>query len=309
MKQAVIDIGSNSMRLTVYHVKQENFQILFREKQMAGLAGYVEKGALSEDGIRCACDGLLEFRKTLRSLHIENVVVFATASLRNISNSDEAAEEIKERTGFHVEIISGEEEAAFGYMGAMKELNLSGGAFVDIGGASTEIVTFQNQNMLSSVSLPIGSLNLYRKCVKKILPSANGVRRIQEEITSQLEEEKKIQFSQQEVVACVGGTARAVLKFAKKKYHLPQQCNEVTAQQFHEIVEMLCKADKAATDFILKLEPDRIHTIIPGMLILEEIVRRFAADKILISRYGVREGYLCQKVLQKKDIPTHKTEN
>ena len=43
--------------------------------------------------------------------------------------------------------------------------------------------------------------------------------------------------------------------------------------------------------------------------ILEEIVRRFAADKILISRYGVREGYLCQKVLQKKDIPTHKTEN
>ena len=70
MKCAVIDIGSNSMRLTVYDAEKTSFKILFREKVMAGLAGYVEKGRLTAEGIACACSGLLEFRETLEVLGI-----------------------------------------------------------------------------------------------------------------------------------------------------------------------------------------------------------------------------------------------
>ena len=87
MKQAIIDIGSNSIRLTVYETEGQSFRILFREKIMAGLAGYVEDGKLSAEGIECACAGLLTFRKILQTLQIENVRIFATASLRNISNT------------------------------------------------------------------------------------------------------------------------------------------------------------------------------------------------------------------------------
>ena len=85
MKQAVIDIGSNSIRLTLYETEGQSFKILFREKIMAGLAGYVEDGKLSAEGIECACAGLLTFRKILQTLQIENVRIFATASLRNVS--------------------------------------------------------------------------------------------------------------------------------------------------------------------------------------------------------------------------------
>ena len=90
MKQAIIDIGSNSIRLTLYETEGENFHILFREKIMAGLAGYVEDGKLSADGIECACAGLLTFRSILQTLEIEHISVFATASLRNISNTEQA---------------------------------------------------------------------------------------------------------------------------------------------------------------------------------------------------------------------------
>ena len=142
MKQAVIDIGSNSIRLTLYETENRDFKILFREKIMAGLAGYVEDGKLSAEGIECACTGLLTFRGVLQTLDIEHVSVFATASLRNISNTEQALSLIRTATGYSVQVVSGEEEALLGYAGAMRELHLTGGVFLDIGGASTEIVTF-----------------------------------------------------------------------------------------------------------------------------------------------------------------------
>lgn len=99
MKQAIIDIGSNSIRLTLYETENQSFRILFREKIMAGLAGYVENGKLSAEGIECACAGLLTFRSILQTLEIGRVSVFATASLRNISNTEQALSVIRAATG------------------------------------------------------------------------------------------------------------------------------------------------------------------------------------------------------------------
>ena len=99
MKQAVIDIGSNSIRLTLYETEGQSFRILFREKFMAGLAGYVEEGKLSNEGIECACEGLLNFRSILQTLEIDHISVFATASLRNIFNTKQALSVIRANTG------------------------------------------------------------------------------------------------------------------------------------------------------------------------------------------------------------------
>ena len=153
MKQAVIDIGSNSMRLTVYETTETGgFTILFKDKVMAGLAGYVEDGALSLDGIARAVLGLMSFRNTLEALNITQVSVFATASLRNITNTTQAVSTIQRATGFSIEVISGEEEARYGYAGAMEELDLSDGLFVDIGGASTEVVRFADRQLITANS-------------------------------------------------------------------------------------------------------------------------------------------------------------
>ena len=183
MKQAVIDIGSNSMRLTVYETTPPQiFRVLFKEKIMAGLAGYVDHNALSPDGIERAILGLLSFRATLSALDIKAVAVFATASLRNVKNTDQAVAAIQRATGYPIEVISGEEEAAFGYAGAMQELDLTDGLFVDIGGASTEVVRFAGGVMESANSCPVGSLKLYRDFVRKILPNKEAIHHIIVEI-------------------------------------------------------------------------------------------------------------------------------
>ena len=116
---SVIDIGSNTIRLTVYQVEEGQIQTVFHEKSTAGLAGYVtEKGKLSRAGIERAITALERFQSILQKLSIEQVAVFATASLRNIVNTDEALECIERRTGFRVEVISGEKEALLDYVGA-----------------------------------------------------------------------------------------------------------------------------------------------------------------------------------------------
>ena len=297
MKQAIIDIGSNSIRLTLYETEHQNFKILFREKIVAGLVGYVEDGKLSAEGIECACAGLLTFRSILQTLEIERVSVFATASLRNISNTEQAVSVLRAATGYSVEVISGEEEALFGYVGAMQELHLSGGAFLDIGGASTEIVTFENSSPVDFASYSVGSLSLYRRCVKKILPGEGSLKRLRQEIAQTIDIDGST-FTPRPLLVGVGGTARAALKLARHNYQISNDCRSITAEQLDGLCAFLCSGKKEASDLILRLAAERIHTLVPGVLILQHVFRLFQAEQLVVSKYGVREGYLCRRILQ-----------
>lgn len=307
MKQAIIDIGSNSIRLTLYEIENSSFKILFREKIMAGLAGYVENGALSAEGMECACAGLLTFRSILQTLHIEHISVFATASLRNISNTQQALGIIRAATGYSVEVLSGESEALLGYAGAMQELHLRSGAFLDIGGASTEIVTFDEGKPVDLASFPIGSLSLYRRCVKRILPGQGSLKRLQQEIDKTIQPGHAA-LAERPLLVGVGGTARAAFKLAQHYHKISSDCHTITAEQLNGLCSFLCSGKKEASDLILRLEAERIHTLVPGVLILQHIFQLFGAQQLIISKYGVREGYLCKKILQ-NNIVTPKTEN
>lgn len=307
MKQAIIDIGSNSIRLTLYEIENSSFKILFREKIMAGLAGYVENGVLSAEGVECACAGLLTFRSILQTLHIEHISVFATASLRNISNTQQALGIIRAATGYSVEVLSGESEALLGYAGAMQELHLRSGAFLDIGGASTEIVTFDEGKPVDFASFPIGSLSLYRRCVKRILPGQGSLKRLQQEIDKTIQPGHAA-LAERPLLVGVGGTARAAFKLAQHYYKISSDCHTITAGQLNGLCSFLCSGKKEASDLILRLEAERIHTLVPGVLILQHIFQLFGAQQLIISKYGVREGYLCKKILQ-NNIVIPKTEN
>ena len=296
MKYALIDMGSNSIRLTVYDIDRKNFKILFREKIMAGLAGYVEDGALTQDGIDCACQSLLEFQDTLNLLHIEHLAVFATASLRNVSNTAQAVEQIRLVTGIQVEVLSGEIEAEYGFYGASEGVNISTGLLVDIGGASTELVLYADGKAERAESVPIGSLRLYRDCVKKILPGKDSRRRIEESIAKTFEDGTLKGIPKQEHMVCVGGTARAALRLCRIVYGLPEDCRSMTRKQLTGLAQVLCRREKDATDLILRYEPERIHTLVPGVMILHYLANRYGVQDITVSHYGVREGYLRRKI-------------
>lgn len=311
MKQAVIDVGSNSMRLTVYDVTDGDFRILFKEKIMAGLAGYVENRQITQKGIDRAAEGILHFQEILKVLSIPDCTVLATASLRNVRNTKEAREQIDRRTGLTLQVLTGEEEATYGYLGAMYDLRLTDGIFADIGGGSTEIVKFAENQIEQAKSYPIGSLMLYREYVKKILPGKEAQQKIKDRIMKELLTGARKPMVKGEQIAGVGGTIRAVLKLAVRQFELPPETKSFSAEQLEHLCTVLCKKDKTASDLIIQIAPERIHTLIPGILILQKIVRMSGAKEIVVSRYSIREGYLCRKISEQKQMAVNicRTEN
>ena len=150
---AVIDIGSNTIRLVLYKIENNQIKSLLNKKSPAGLAGYINKDrCLKKSGIRKAVAVLSEFKEILDHMTIQEVFPFATASLRNINNAPEVLEAIRENCGFEVRILSGEEEAIFDYYGALQAMEMDKGLLTDIGGGSTEIVRLENGKIVCKKS-------------------------------------------------------------------------------------------------------------------------------------------------------------
>lgn len=297
MKYAITDLGSNTIRLSVFNtLKNGTFETLFTKKVMAGLAGYVVDDLMSPDGVNQACAVLLDFQFLLHQLGIDTMYPFATASLRNIKNSEETIEIIRRRTGLSIDVIDGQEEGRLGYYGALYGTSFQQGIFFDIGGGSTEIVEIKKGKIKNSQSLGIGSLNLYTKAVSKFWPNKKELKSIEKIIQSTF---KKIDFPKEttEQVCCIGGTVRAVLKIINCYYKKKKDNTHFTAEEFFTVEKMLIHKENMMKNYVLKLCPDRVHTIIPGILIMNELIERTNCSIIQVSKYGVREGYLCKNFL------------
>ena len=282
-----------------YEIGSGRFKTLFKEKTMAGLAGYVKNGIMTKDGIDKACSCLLEFKHILESLDITEYSVFATASLRNISNTEESVSEIKKGTGFDIEVISGYDEAVFSCKGAMNDTEMENGVFIDTGGGSTEIVSLDKNEITDAISIPLGSLKLYSDFVTKILPKKSEASAMRNYIKKSIKDNGIKSVTSDDAIYCVGGTARAILKISNSVFGDKKKNRIITSSQMEKLIDLLCSENKTATSIILKHCPDRIHTIIPGTLILNGVMQKMGCKKIVVSCFGVREGYLCQRILKK----------
>lgn len=299
MITALVDLGSNTIRLCVYDTNGSDAKIIFERKTMAGLVNFIEKKELSEQGIHRICDILIEYKEVLSNFHLTNaeVHIFATASLRNIKNSKEVLEAVKDLTGYEIDLITGEDEALLDFMGATRVFKYENGVLIDIGGGSSEIVVFKNREIVSANSMPVGSLNMYVKHVNKIIPKEKEREAIREDV---LENIKALNIEPETIrtVCGVGGTIRAAGKINNGIYNLPSSNIDIDLKHIREIVSMVKNSKKETLKPVLQNVPDRIHTIIPGLIILETIADYFNSQNIVISKNGVREGYLYERVLK-----------
>ncbi len=297
---AVIDVGSNTIRLLAYKYTDGNLEEILSDKETAGLSGYVEDGTLSEKGIGVACGVLSKFKKRLAEFGIKNLSVFATASLRNIVNTDEAVSLIKDRTGIAVDVLSGEEEAALDFIGATHSLDVTEGAVIDIGGGSPELVAFADNKILAASSMPIGSLNLYLKHVDALLPTARERRHIEKITLKELTALNLCKKANTECICGVGGTVRATLKLCNDIFDLPAGNRVIETDMILSLLERFKTADKPTIRKIVQIVPDRIHTVLPGMIVLGTLCKKLGGKQVLVSKYGAREGYLYKNILKKE---------
>ena len=296
MIYGIADVGSNTIRLSIYKCEGGEIRLLMNRKVMAGLAGYVRHGALTPEGIEVACQTLQGYRSLMDNLELPDLRVFATASLRNISNTEEAVGAVMAATGLRVDVLSGREEAELSFRGAIQNAGLYTGLLADLGGGSTELVSYRNRAIQSACSLSVGSLSLFSKYVSKLHPTKEERRAIRRAVEEQLE-----QFVPQHPPArhiCgVGGTVRAACKVANAMFDRPAGDRSLDRDELKEMLQRLKKPGRDELRLLLKTVPDRIHTIIPGLLALDTIAKAYGAQTITASACGVREGYLLARVL------------
>lgn len=297
---AIIDIGSNTVRMNVYDVTETSSRVLFSSKEMAGLAAQIESGFLLEKGIHNLIRILNRFKETIDLLQITEVYPFATASLRLINNQQAVLQRIKEATGFNVHLIEGEDEGYLGVLGALSDLNIPKAVLVDLGGGSCEVVPFDKKSILSSVSYPIGSLSLYKQFVSNLMPTLDEQKKIRKHVKSiiNVEEIKKGDFI---TVVGVGGTMRALLKLKQYIDNDYSDSKQLTLKGLKQMLEQLGDGSKESMDILLKVVPDRVHTLIPGLVTIVTLLQEMDCVEIVVSNNGAREGYLLKYVLKKGD--------
>ena len=215
----IVDLGSNTIRLSIYQCEGNDIRLLVGKKVTAGLAGYVQAGALSQEGIQRACEVLESYRQIAQNLELDRLDVFATASLRNITNTDEAVKILQLRTGLAVEVLSGEEEATLDFIGATHALDMQDGLLVDIGGGSTELVFYRHQKIENALSIPMGSLSMYTRHVSDLLPTKPERRAIVAEVREELgrlEELGELTTQRYPLLCGVGGTTISMIEHGKR---------------------------------------------------------------------------------------------
>ena len=300
MNYAIIDLGSNTIRLSIYKYENGDFNTLINQKEVIGLAGYIRKNQLELEGINSACDILKIFKEiAVRFVDEKEIYLFATASLRGIENQQQALEMIAQSCGLSTEVLSGEEEARLDFLGASHIVACNKGILIDIGGASTEFVRFQNAKPVELISIPIGCLNLYSKFVDKILPTENERKKIRKEIRDLFN--KYLNWDMQDklpMMIGVGGTVRAAHKLSCDLFSQSKENRSLQANHVKEILHKLRYNEDEIFHTVYKRIPERTLTISTGMMILNEAIKRFPCKSFVVSNYGVREGYLIDRVLK-----------
>lgn len=304
----VIDLGSNSVRLVIYEVKADAkapkpFRTLVDEKKMAGLAAYVVDGIFTTAGITRAADILNSHLRIGRNLSCDRIDIFATAVLRNCLNSLAAVAAIEKAIGHPIHVLSAAQEAALGLAGASIGRALGPGTLIDIGGGSTELTALSDNGTRAAgtdgVSLPQGSVSSYAQYVALVLPSAEECRNITEGFQEKLELLKSIAPYRHERLYGIGGSVRAIVKMQAQALGLSAKSPLVTREALDELFDLLKRDVSTFAHNAVKACPDRVHTLVPGMVIARTLMDALAGREIVVCKYGIREGYLMERMLKK----------
>lgn len=302
-KFAVVDIGANSVRMNIYDIDLStgSFSVCDSARSMLGLAAYSTGGRLTPDGEGKLFSVLREYLARANSVPADSFSAFATASLRGLENSDKVLSKIKNKLGIDITIISGDEEAGYDFEATRAHFGSSlapRGVVIDMGGGSTEFVSFSQGNAAYSASLKIGCLALSKKYVKnppEVTPPE--LEQIKEYVKKTLSEHRPLENCGG-TAYLIGGTARACARIFSgiSGKNAPLDGYRFTPAELSIAAEALYSDGARGGSLVKKYSPDRALTVTAGVLALREIIGYVGADGLIVSGAGVREGFLAKMI-------------
>ena len=287
---AVIDIGSNSVRLVVYEALERSLITIFNEKALCGLGREVQStGLLAPDAVERAFMALRRFRALCRIQQVGKVFAIATAACRDASNGPDFIREAERICGVKIEILSGPREAKLSALGVVSGIHKPDGIVGDLGGGSLELIDVRGNSVRSGVTLPLGSLALQDS-------SHKSLKRAERIVSSDLADVALLKAGRGRTFYAVGGTWRALARI-----HIIQSGYPLGVMHGYSIpaTEALLFVQRlrrlAAAGLLANIEAiaeARRPLLTYGALVLEHVIRVARPKTIMLSTFGVREGLL-----------------
>lgn len=296
MRHSIVDIGSNTIRLIVFDVEGGDISSavkVLNKKYTAGLITYVLDNELTSKGIKKLKKTLASIQSTVKELRSDTFSPFATASLRELSNTEEVLQEVKEELGIDIDVLSQTDEAKIGNIGITSDMDIESGITIDIGGGSTEIVSFKNRKPDEIINLKLGSLLLFREHVSYVMPTKKEIRAMEKNVKRELDI-KNYDLKNKNLIG-IGGTIRTAGKAMCELWTGDE--HHFTLEDVKDLIERIKDKDTETARMIIRANPSRIHTLVPGIIILKVVMKKLKINSIDVSERGLREGYLIYKVL------------
>lgn len=289
---AIIDIGSNSVRLVVYDGAARLPAVLFNEKVMAGLGRSLsETGAIDKSGLARARAALARFAALAREMQVSELRTVATAAVRDASNGGELIR-AAEALGLEVELLSGQEEAMAAGMGVLSGIPDADGVVGDLGGGSLELVRVVAGTVTDRVSFPLGVLRLG-------VIRAEGKGALDRRVAKLFADSGWSGRGKGLPFYLVGGSWRALarLDMHRTGYPLPVVHQyPITLDRVGDLQRVLAEIPKTELKAIPDISSARIPTLPDATALLLSVLRHLGSSGSVVSAYGLREGLLYQRL-------------
>lgn len=292
---AVIDIGSNSIRMVLYELGPKGtYRIRNDIKESVRLEeGMDEEGCISVNKMNQALKTLGMFRRVCDVIECDEIIAVGTEVLRAAANSQEFIERVRRETGIDIRVLNGDEEAYYDYIGVVHGIELKEALLMDIGGGSTELIRVRKGILQESISLPWGAINLTR------LFKLNG------KLDSVTEKKMKVFFRElyetvpwlseladYELVG-IGGSLRAMAKMDRRRRDYPLDIvhhYSMRSRDARDVFDMLKNKNVTQRLKTKGLDDDRADIIVAPIASVNELLNFCDIDRITISGNGLREG-------------------
>ena len=295
---AIIDLGSNSVRLIIMQIYSNSaYNLVYQQKEIVRLSEGLDPAALLQPAaMQRTINTLKLFAKRCEMFKTDKILAFATAAVRLAQNSTEFSAKVQEETGITLKVIDGVTEALFGFLGTINTIDISDALLFDLGGGSLELTLIKNRAIVSSVSLPFGSVTTTERFKLKDKISELQLQEIRSYITNEF---NKIAWLKELGLPLVGigGTIRNIAKIdqRKKNYLFPKLHNyRLGCIAFEHLWQSLHSLSLKQRQKVPGMSSDRADVIISGTTIIKCLLDITKSDRIIVSGCGLREGAFFQ---------------
>ena len=302
-KHAIIDIGSNSVRMVVYEIGRASTP-LYNEREGCGLGRNLAKtGYLHPDGVKEATLLLQRFAKLIKSMRVKKITAVATAAVRDAKDGQRFLQSVRAKTGLKIRVLTGAEEARLSATGVCAAFPGASGIMGDMGGGSIELVAMAGGSLGKRISLPLGPLN--------IMESGLAKSKLMDHIDGQIGALPWLKpAGRKKRFYAVGGTFRAMARVHMQLLNYPLHVVHrytVLRKPFSKFLDQCVAGQHRNLAEQVKISKTRIAAIPFAAMVLKSLFHRAEFEEVCFSIYGLREGiaYVDEPKSVKSDMVLH----